>query len=236
RCGPLMLVELAARHQVEESAVILAWAQAWSALNLAPLFAALDAHALTIPTATSKQLDARTRVLQQAVTGGILSAAKDLKPASLAELEAIFGDTASVQALIPAQAGGEFEQARATVDAIAAMADFLFAALTIARPAGLSLPALLQTGVELRRSVGIDLLEQALMNLPAGDTQLALRNRALDALRRSQQQLLALALRSSGAVQTLTAKLQSKGERPGTIEQAVLEAWTLSEAAAAAAA
>jgi glutamate dehydrogenase len=237
RCGPLMLVELAQRHQVDEGAVILAWAQAWSALNLAPLFAALDAHALTIPTATSKELDARTRLLQHAVTGGFLAAAKELKPASLAELETMFGDTASVQALIPAQAtGGAFEHARATVDAIAAMADFLFAALTIARPAGLSLPALLQTGVELRRTVGIDLLEQALMNLPAGDTQLALRNRALDAVRRSQQQLLGLALRSSGAVQSLAAKLQRKDEPPGTIEQAVLEAWALSEAASAAAA
>jgi len=72
RCGPLMLVELAQRHQVEESAVILAWAQAWSALNLAPLFGALDAHALTIPTTTSKEIDARARVLQQAVTSGFL--------------------------------------------------------------------------------------------------------------------------------------------------------------------
>jgi glutamate dehydrogenase len=192
---------------------------------------------LTIPTATSKELDARTRVLQHAVTGGFLAAAGELKPASLAELETMFGDTASVQALIPAQVeGGAFEHARATVDAIAGMADFLSAALTIARPASLSLPALLQTGVELRRTVGIDKLEQALMNLPAGDTQLALRNRALDALRRSQQQLLGLALRSSGAVQALAARLQRKDEQPGTIEQAVLDAWALSEAASAAAA
>ncbi len=171
------------------------------------------------------------------MTGGFLAAAGELKPASLAELETMFGDTASVQALIPAQVeGGAFEHARATVDAIAGMADFLSAALTIARPASLSLPALLQTGVELRRTVGIDKLEQALMNLPAGDTQLALRNRALDALRRSQQQLLGLALRSSGAVQALAARLQRKDEQPGTIEQAVLDAWALSEAASAAAA
>ena len=238
RCGPLMLVELAERHQVEESAVILAWAQAWSALNLAPLFAALDAHALSIPTATSKQLDARTRVLQQAVTGGFLAVSKDLMPAGLGELEAMFGDTASLQALIPAHAAelGAFEQARITVEAIAAMADFLFAALTIARPIGLSLPSLLQTGVELRRNIGIDTLEQALMDLPASETQAALRNRALDALRRSQQKLLGLALHSSGAFAALTAKLQRPAGLPGTIEQAVLEAWTLSEAAAAAAA
>ncbi len=239
RCGPLMLVELAQRHQVEESAVILAWAQAWAALNLAPLFGTLDAHALTIPTTTSKEIDGRARVLQQAVTDGFLSVAGQLKTESVAELSAMFHDADSVQRLIPAGAAnlGAFERARASVDAIAAMADFLFAALTIARPAGLSLPALLQTGVELRRGTGIDALEQALATLPVADTQTALRNRALEALRRSQQHLLNLALRQSGAsVEELTAKLQKKGAAPSTLEEAVLDAWTLSDAASAAAA
>ncbi len=239
RCGPLMLIELAQRHQVEESAVILAWAQAWAALNLAPLFGTLDAHALIIPTTTSKEIDARARVLQHAVTGGFLSVSAQLKAESVAELSTMFHDADSVQRLIPAGAAnlGAFERARATVDAIAAMADFLFAALTIARPAGLTLPALLQTGVELRRGTGIDALEQALATLPVADTQIALRSRALDALRRSQQHLLNLALRQSGAsVQALTAKLQKRTAAPATLEEAVLDAWALSDAATAAAA
>ena len=238
RCGPLMIVELAERHRVEESAVILAWAQAWAALNLAPLFGTLDAHALSIPTVTSKEIDMRARALQQAVTDGFLAAAGQLKAESVAELGVMFHDAAGVERLIPSGAIklGEFERARATVDAIAAMADFLFAALTIARPAGLSLPTLLQTGVELRRGTGIDALEQALATLPVSDAQAALRSRAQDALRRSQQQLLNLALRQGGAsVQALAAKLQKKNAAPATLEEAVLDVWALSDAAAAAA-
>eukprot|EP01034_Spumella_vulgaris_P028093 gene28093-34895_t len=61
RCGPLMLRELAAEHSVDEADVILAWGQAWSALNLAPVFEALDADALKVPRAVSIKVDGRTR-------------------------------------------------------------------------------------------------------------------------------------------------------------------------------
>ncbi len=242
RCGPLMLVELARKHQVDESVVILAWAQSWAALNLAPLFATLDAHALEIPVNTSKELDARTRALQKAVTGGVLAASAQQLASSggLAELTGMFGDAASVRQLMPAQVAGlgAFEQARATVDAIEGMADFLFAALNVQRPAGLSLPALLQTGMELRRSAGIDALERSLTQLPATDAQEALRMHALDALRRAQQRLLNLVLRDSkaGAVAAVVAKLQRKPTDGTSLELAVLDAWALSEAASTAAA
>jgi glutamate dehydrogenase len=62
-----MLRQLAGEHGVDEADVILAWGQAWSALNLAPVFNALDADALKIPRAVSIKVDARTRVLQKAV-------------------------------------------------------------------------------------------------------------------------------------------------------------------------
>ncbi len=73
RCGPLLVGDLSRAHQVEESAVVAAWAQAWSALNLAPLFEALDADALAVPRAVSIAVDADTRVLQKAMIEGVLS-------------------------------------------------------------------------------------------------------------------------------------------------------------------
>ncbi len=250
RCGPLMLVELATRHQVDESTVILAWAQSAAALNLAPLFATLDAHALEIPCAVSKELDARTRALQKSVIDGVLSVPAGQLAASggLRELTEVFGNPAGAAQLLalPVQGKSAFEQARAAVEAIEGMADFLFAALTVQRPAGLGLPALLQTGMALRRSAGIDLLERTLTgsagSSATSSAQDALRMHALNALRRAQQHLLGLVLRrlpagaqaaaGKEAVDAIVAGLQRKLTAAATLDQAVLDAWTLSEAAA----
>ena len=60
RCGPLMIRDMAVAHLVEEADVIKAWGQAWSALNLAPVFDALDADALNVPRAVSIKVDGST--------------------------------------------------------------------------------------------------------------------------------------------------------------------------------
>ena len=73
RCGPLMMRDLAAEHGVDETEVVKAWGQAWSALHLAPVFDALDADALKVPRAVSIKVDARTRVLFKALLEGVLS-------------------------------------------------------------------------------------------------------------------------------------------------------------------
>ncbi|HEY8025338.1 MAG TPA: NAD-glutamate dehydrogenase domain-containing protein [Burkholderiaceae bacterium] len=249
RCGPLMLVELAAKHQVEESAVILAWAQSSAALNLAPLFATLDAHALEIPCGVSKDLDARTRALQKSVIGGVLSVPAEQLVASggLKELTALFGNADSAAQLLSLTAAGQsaFDHARAAVEAIEGMADFLFAALTVERPSALGLPALLQTGMSLRRIAGIDVLERALTVSAGPAAQQGLRLHALDALRRAQQRLLGLVLRQlqggaqatagESVIDAVVARLQLKATAPASLEQAVLDAWNLSEAVSAAA-
>jgi glutamate dehydrogenase len=252
RCGPLMLVELAQKHHVAESDVIQAWAQAWVALNLAPLFATLDAHALEIPVALSKSLDGRTRALQKAVIDGVLSVpAQQLNATGgLAELTTMFGQPESARQLmsLPAANGAAFDQASTAVDAIEGMADFLFAALTVERPAGLSLPEFLKTGMGLRRRAGIDGLERTLTQLPISAQQESLRGHALQSLRRAQQRLLtqvlaqlpkgAAASAADGVVDNVIGKLKLNGhaaETPATLEHAVLNVWALSEAASAAA-
>ncbi|MBC7502614.1 MAG: NAD-glutamate dehydrogenase, partial [Herminiimonas sp.] len=73
RCGPLMLPELAQAHQASETDAVLAWAEAWAALNLAPVFATLDAHALSLPRAVSQTVDQQTRALLKALVDGVLS-------------------------------------------------------------------------------------------------------------------------------------------------------------------
>jgi glutamate dehydrogenase len=259
RCGPLLITGLARKRQVAESDVILAWAQSWAALNLAPLFATLDAHALEIPCEASKNLDARTRALQKAVIDGVLSVPAQQLNASggLTELTQMFSQPDTARQLMPALAAGNagaqtaFEQARLSIEAIEGMADFLFAALTVARPAGLSLPAFLQIGMNLRSRAGIDGLERALTQSPITAPQEPLRNHALQALRRAQQRLLAQVLRqmpnaapaaiANGVVENVVNKLQLNGHAGAdpaqtSLEQAVLDAWALSEAASSAAA
>jgi glutamate dehydrogenase len=253
RCGPLLIAGLARKHRVAETDVILAWAQAWAALNLAPLFATLDADALAIPCEQSKSLDLRTRALQKAVIDGVLSVpAQQLNATGgLDELTLMFSHAESARQLLslPAADGAQsaFDLARASIEAIAGMADFLFAALTVERPAGLSLPDFIKTGMGLRRRAGIDGLERTLTQLSIPAQQEALRSHALQSLRHTQQRLLAQVLRQltngdaggDAAVDAVIGSLQRNGGAQAdstlaTLETAVLDVWALSEAAAAA--
>ena len=268
RCGPLMIGELAQRHAVDETAVIVAWARGWAALHLASVFSVLDEHALLVAPEVSRALDARTRALQRAVTSGVLSmpvpatapatatATADAGvavPAALDELTRLFGQDGDAQAWLGSQtadaAGGDqplgaFAAASRRVDAIEAVADFLFAALAVKRPVGMSLPTLLQLGVEVRRRAGIDALEKTLMRSLAAPAQQALRGHALQALRRAQQGLLAHVLDATAMlpaddpaagerVATLLAHVvpsAAAGAVTGTLDDAILDAWNMSEA------
>jgi glutamate dehydrogenase len=236
RCGPLMIRNLAAEHGVDESAVILAWGQAWVALNLAPVFDALDADALTVPRDVSIKVDAQTRVLQQTMIAGVLSVpAEQLRGAGLAELTRLFGaeskrellkavgiksEAALVPGLTPA-----FVQAWDAVDALDVVAGFLFPAL------------FLQVGLALRSQAGIDTLERGLKLAAQGKSQEQLRNYAQQALRRTQQRLLTQVLaraeqgNAGQAVDAVTGALGLSAYVAATeLEQAMLDVWTLSEA------
>ncbi|MBB5371209.1 MULTISPECIES: NAD-glutamate dehydrogenase domain-containing protein [unclassified Janthinobacterium] len=248
RCGPLMLRELAAEHGVEESSVILAWGQAWVALNLAPVFDALDADALTIPRAVSIKVDAQTRALQQTMIAGVLAIpAEQLRGAGLAELTRLFGAEAkrdllkavgikSEAALVPGL-NPAFVQAWDAVDALEVVAGFLFPALSVQRPASMDLAAFLQVGLALRSQAGIDTLERGLKLAASGKSQEQLRSYAQQALRRTQQRLLTQVLASAGAgnasqaVDAVTGALGLSAYVAATeLEQAMLDVWTLSEA------
>ncbi len=262
RCGPLMIAELALRHAVDETVVIIAWARGWAALHLATVFSVLEAHALLVAPEISRALDARTRALQRAVTSGVLSmptpvlATGDVMtpPAALEELTHLFGQHGDAQAWLGSQGAGasgggdqmlgEFAAASRRVDAIEAVADFLFAALAVKRPTGMTLPTLLELGVEVRRRAGIDVLEKTLMRSPVAPGQIALRGHALQALRRAQQGLLVQVLGATdglpagdpAAGRRVSALLQqlplppADGEGAVTLDAAILDAWTMSEA------
>ncbi|MRW93427.1 glutamate dehydrogenase [Duganella sp. FT80W] len=248
RCGPLMLRQLAGEHGVDESDVILAWGQAWSALNLAPVFNTLDAEALKVPRAVSIKVDAHTRVLQKAVIEGVLSVPGDQLRAGVDELTRLFANPETLAQLTPASgqseaeltAGlhAEFVRAWMAVDAIEAVAVFVFAALSVQRPAGMDLPAFLQVGLALRAQVGIDTLERGL-KLPATNrSQEQLRSYAQNALRRTQQRLLSQVLKHATgdhsaleAVEVVANTLGLSGYALATdLEQAMLDVWALSEA------
>ena len=250
RCGPLMLRDLATEHNVEESEVILAWGQAWSALNLAPIFEALDADALKVPRAVSIKVDGRTRGLQKAVIEGVLSVpAEQLRAAGgLTELTRLFAKPEMLAQLTPAGAESDadavtglrpaFVQAWKAVDAIEAVAAFVFAALSVSRPSGMDLPAFLQVGMTLRAQAGIDTLERGLKLPAVTRSQEQLRNYAQHALRRSQQRLLTQVLAratnghdASEAVEVVANTLGLSGyPMAGDLEQAMLDVWALSEA------
>jgi glutamate dehydrogenase len=248
RCGPLLLRELAKEHGVDESTVILAWGQAWAALHLAPLFEALDLDALTVPRAVSVRLDARTRVLQRAVIDGVLSVAPEQPQggAGFEQLERLFERPDLAAQLIssgPAEADSApqlpapFARAWQTVDAIEGVAAFLFGALSVPRPAGMDLAALLQVGLELRARTGIDALERGLKQAPQNPSQAQLRDYAQRALRRTQQRLLIQVLHAGGgdgkgAVEAVVGALGLAPATPAPdLERAMLDVWTLSEAA-----
>jgi glutamate dehydrogenase len=256
RCGPLLLSELALEHGVAETDVILAWAQAWSALRLAPVFEALDADALTVPLAASIKVDARTRVLQRTMIAGVLSVPADQfgGAGGLAELARLFSQP---QALLLVSADADasaldpdlvslaetshtaFLHAWQAVDAIDSVAGFLFAALEVERPADMDLAALLQLGLALRREGGIAALERALAQAPRSKSQAQLRNYARRALLRTQQRLLAQVLQhitdgDAGAAMTeVMAALGVTAHAAPDLEQAMLDVWALSEAASA---
>ena len=249
RCGPLLILDLAAEHGVAESDVILAWGQAWAALHLAPIFDALDADALSVPRAVSIQVDARTRVLQKALIEGVLALpAEQLQAGGLDELGRLFDRPEMVAQLLPAgaEADGDampapptpFMQAWQAVDAIESVATFLFAALAVARPAGMDLAALLQVGLALRSRAGIDTLERGLKLVPHSKSQEQLRNYAQQALRRTQLRLLSQVLQGGAdAVQGVAGRLGLSGYPLATdLEQAMLDVWALSEATTAVAA
>jgi glutamate dehydrogenase len=253
RCGPLMVGALARVHLAKETEVIAAWAQGWAALNLTPLFATLDAQALSMPRELSHAIDHRTRALQKAMIEGVLSVPEQQlrESGGLAELTALFRDPDSAHRLMALsaastdkQAADPFGRACAAVEAIEGMADFLFAALSVPRPAGMDLTSFIQIGMAVRGQAGIDRLERVLTQTPASTSQEALRGHALQALRRAQQRLMAQVLQKATAgvadreppaslvgqaMHRLKIEAQALAEAP-SLEQAVLAAWTLSEA------
>ena len=248
RCGPLMLRQLAGEHGVDEADVLLAWGQAWSALNLAPIFTTLDADALKVPRAVSIKVDGRTRVLQKAVIEGALTVPADQLKDGVAELTRLFakpetlvqlasGDGQS-DAELTAGLRPEFVDAWKAVDAIESVAAFVFAALSVTRPLGMDLPAFLQVGLALRAQVGIDTLERGLKLPATSRSQEQLRSYAQNALRRTQQRLLSqVLLHATGshggveAVELVANALGLTGYAVATdLEQAMLDVWALSEA------
>ena len=248
RCGPLMLRDLALAHNIDESAVVKAWGKSWSALHLAPIFAALDADALKVPRAVSIKVDARTRVLFKAVLEGALSVPADAQRGAggMEELSRLFAQPDMLKQLMPAASEADshtglsasFSTAWKSVDAIEAVATFLFAAVSVQRPAGMTLAQFLQVGMALRGQAGIDTLERGLKIAPQSKSQEQLRNYAMQALRRTQQRLLMQVLARSvdggdslEAVEVVTNTMGLSGYAPATdLEQAMLDVWALSEA------
>ncbi|MDB5933153.1 MAG: glutamate dehydrogenase [Massilia sp.] len=251
RCGPLMMRELASVYGVDDAEVVMAWGQAWSALHLAPVFGALDADAMNVPRAVSIQVDQRTRVLFKAVLEGVLGVAQG-QAGGMEELSRLFADPAMLQQLAPAQAQADavsslpaaFGQAWRAVDAIESVATFLFAAVSVQRPDGMSLAQFLQVGMALRGQAGIDTLERGLKLAPHSKSQEQLRNYATQALRRTQQRLLLQVLAKSNGgskpLEAVGAVAHAMGlsgyAAPADLEQAMLDVWALSEATSTAAA
>jgi glutamate dehydrogenase len=240
RCGPLMIRDLALEHRIDDTDVVKAWGQAWSALHLAPVFDALDADALNVPRDVSIALDARTRVLFRAVLEGVLSLPSDA--AGMEELTALFAQPDAVSQLMTAKSDVDayaslpagFVQAWKTVDTIESLATFLFAAVSVQRPGGMSLASFLHVGMALRAATGIDTLERGLKIAPQSKAQEQLRNYAMQALRRTQQRLLMQVMAQGGdpltAVRDVAQARGLTGYAPAVdLEQAMLDVWTLSE-------
>ena len=250
RCGPIMLVELAEKYQVAEADVILAWAQGWAALNLAPLFNVLDQHALLEPRDISSAVDGRCRILQRAMIEGVLLANRETSAeplaSSLEQLTALFAQPEQLEPLLSktVSEARPFPRACQTIEALIDMMDFLFAALHAQRDPALPLSVYLQIGLLLRQQSGIARLEPVLMQAP----DVPLRGHALHALRRTQQRLLAMIVAGLPAApytaEQLLAQIEtaltglgialSSGGVAGVpdFDSAVLAVWSLSEAAA----
>ncbi|MEW7847988.1 NAD-glutamate dehydrogenase domain-containing protein [Massilia aurea] len=243
RCGPLMLRDLALEHRIDDTEIVKAWAKAWAALHLAPVFDALDADALVVPRDVSVSVDNRTRALQRATIEGVLSL--PLGSQGLDELSTLFAQAdESAAAKFRSEADGHtglptgFAKAWKAVEIIESQASFLFAAVSVSRPSGMTLLQFLQVGTLLRQQVGIDTLELGL-KLPAqSKSQEQLRNYALQSLRRAQQRLLLQVIEHAGqngndmqgAVDEVTAARGLTGFAPPVeLEQAMLDVWALSE-------
>jgi glutamate dehydrogenase len=242
RCGPLMLRDLAAEHHLDENEVVTAFGRAWAALHLAPVFDALDADALAVPRDVSAMVDGRTRAMLRAVIEGVLSL--PVGASGMQELTALFAQDDQLRKLMPAklEADGHaglpqpFVQAWKTVDTIDSLSTFLFAAVSVQRPTGMSLPQFLQAGMALREAAGIDNLERGLKLPATSKSQEQLRNYAMQALRRTQQRLLMQVLGRAGdgdlraAVKAVTQERGLTGYAlPTDLEQAMLDVWALSE-------
>ena len=242
RCGPLMIRDLATEHRVDEAEVVKAWGRAWAALNLAPVFDALDADALNVPREVSVAVDARTRALLRAVIEGVLSLPQGTD--GMDELKSLFADGEQLRQLMPSKSEADghaglnagFVQAWKSVETIESLATFLFAAVSVQRPAGMSLAQFLQVGMALRERAGIDTLERGLKLPPQSKSQEQLRNYAMQALRRTQQRLLLQVIERAGsgdalaAVDAVTSEKGLSGYAPITdLEQAMLDVWSLSE-------
>lgn len=243
RCGPLMLRDLALEHRIDETEVVKAWARSWAALHLSPVFEALDADALVVPRDVSVAVDNRSRAMLRATVEGVLSLPANSE--GLKELSTLFAEADASQApQVRSEADGHtglpvpFIAAWKAVEIIESQASFLFAAVSVQRPGGMTLLQFLQVGTVLRQKVGIDTLEQGL-KLPAqSKSQEQLRNYALQSLRRAQQRLLLQVIELAGgnggnmeaAVDEVMAARGLTGfTQPADLEQAMLDVWALSE-------
>jgi len=246
RCGPLMLRDLALEHRIDDAEVVKAWGQAWAALHLAPVFEALDNDALNVPRDVSQAVDARTRVMLRTVIEGVLSLpAEQAGAGGMDELSKLFSTPEQLRSLNPTKSDADshaglsssFVQAWKAVDTVESLAAFLFAAVSVQRPGGLSLAEFLHVGMLLRSAAGLDTLERGLKLPATSKSQEQLRNYALQALRRTQQRMLLQVLERAkqgsdmqAAVQDLVAAM-GLGNRaqPTDLEQAMLDVWALSE-------
>jgi len=246
RCGPLMLRDLAQEHRIDDAEVVKAWGQAWAALHLAPVFKALDADALKVPRDVSQTVDARTRTMLRTVIEGVLSLpAEQAGAGGMTELSSLFSQPEQLRNLNPTKSDADghaglspsFAQAWKAVDTVESLAAFLFAAVSVQRPSGMSLAEFLQIGMALRAASGIDTLERGLKLPATSKSQEQLRNYAMQALRRTQQRLLLTVLARTkqtgdmqAAVQETTSAMGLTGfAQPTDLEQAMLNVWSLSE-------
>ncbi|GGE62623.1 NAD-glutamate dehydrogenase domain-containing protein [Massilia psychrophila] len=248
RCGPLMICDVALEHAIDDLEVVKAWGQAWSALHLAPIFDALDVDALHVPCAVSIKVDHRTRVLFKALLEGVLSVAAG-QSGGMEELTRLFAAPDMLGRLTPVNPEADahpeltaaFSCAWNAVDALESVATFLFAAVSVQRPASMSLAQFLQVGMALRGQAGIDTLERGLKLTATSKSQEQLRSYAMQVLRRTQQRLLMQVLaRSNGGARLLEAVDDVTGPMkradhaaPADLDQAMLDVWALSEASSA---
>jgi glutamate dehydrogenase len=242
RCGPLMLRDLATEHHVDEAEVVKSFGRAWAALHLAPLFDALDNDALNVPRDVSVLVDGRTRATLRAMIEGVLSLPAGAD--GMQELSTLFAHQDQLNLLKPAKLEADshaglpqpFVQAWKAIDTIDSLSTFLFAAVSVQRPSGMSLPQFLQVGMALRAAAGIDNLERGLKLPATSKPQEQLRNYAMQALRRTQQRLLMQVLERANGADPAAAVRKVTEERgltgyaqPTDLEQAMLDVWALSE-------